>query len=447
MTTRCLALLAALAPAAFGQFTLYQVDGNVEHPAPAVFDVGSVYPNETASARFRLRNTSASPAALSLLAVRGSGFSLSGAPALPFGLASQQAIDFSVLFQAKSVGSYSAALDSEGIAVILTAAVLPGLTYQVDGAPLGPAGANFGTIETGASMARHFTATNLTALPLPVPPVSAGPRGFSVPAPVSSGAILQPLGVTQFDVVFQPAGVGNWTGALTIGDRTYPLTGTAVGPPLPRPALTIELADARSGQQGSIAVNLDAASRTAGAGTLTLDFQPSVKGATDPAIQLGVMGRALPFTIAAGDTQVRFGDLRSVDFQTGTTAGTIVVMVELGGVTDRKTILIPPAAVGIVSAAGTKSSASIDLRVSGFDNTRTAGAIVYTFYDAAGIALPPIPADNTADFARFFAVSDGGGAFLLRSVFPVTGDPSKIAAFEVEFKNSMGSASTGRVSF
>ena len=143
--------------------------------------------------------------------------------------------------------------------------------------------------------------------------------------------------------------------------------------------------------------------------------------------------------------QVHFGDLLAVAFQTGTTAGTIGITVELGGVTDRKAIVIPPAPVGIVSAQGTKSANSVELRVSGFDNTRTAGAIVYTFYDAVGAALPPIAVENSADFAAFFAASDTGGAFALRAVFPVTGDTSKIAAFEVELKNSAGTASTGRV--
>ena len=37
---------------------------------------------------------------------------------------------------------------------------------------------------------------------------------------------------------------------------------------------------------------------------------------TDPAIQLGVVGRSLPFTVAPGDTR-----LPPVNFRTGTTAG------------------------------------------------------------------------------------------------------------------------------
>ena len=55
--------------------------------------------------RSRPRRTSASgtfptaPAALTLLAVGGTGFELSGAPALPAGLAPQQSFDFAVVFQ------------------------------------------------------------------------------------------------------------------------------------------------------------------------------------------------------------------------------------------------------------------------------------------------------------------------------------------------------------
>jgi hypothetical protein len=166
------------------------------------------------------------------------------------------------------------------------------------------------------------------------------------------------------------------------------------------------------------------------------------KGATDPAIQLGVAGRFLPFTISAGDTR-----LPAVNFQTGTTAGTIAIGVELGGATDRKTIAIPAAPVTIQSATAARSSGSIELRVTGFDNTRSAGTVVYTFYDAAGNALPAITVDNSADFRAWFAESDLGGLFGLRAVFPVTGDGSRITGFAVEMRNSAGNAVTGRLPF
>ncbi len=442
------ALLLLLAIPAFAQFSLYKIEGNVELPVAAVLHIGSVDPAEAATMRFRLRNTSAAPASLSILSVKGAGFSLAGAPpTLPIGLASQQAIDFTAVFRANATGTYSAALDSEGIAVILTATVLPTLTFQFEGASIPAAGLTFGAVEAAASVARRVTVTNLTSFPTVAPPINVRGDGFTLPPPIPAGRLLQPLDTAAFDILFQPSGAGTWTGSLLIGERAYPLTGTAIGPPLPHPLLAIDLPTARSAQQGSIVVNLDAPARTTGAGTLTLDFEPLSPGPTDPTIQLGVVGRSLPFTIATGETQVRFGELAAVTLQTGSTAGTIVVSVELGGVTDRKLIVIPPEPVTITASQATRTASSLEVRVSGLDNTRTAGAIVYTFFDAAGLPLATIATDNSADFKTFFAASDAGGAFALRAVFPVTGDASKITAFEAELKNAAGSASTGRVKF
>jgi hypothetical protein len=96
---------------------------------------------------------------------------------------------------------------------------------------------------------------------------------------------------------------------------------------------------------------------------------------------------------------------------------------------------------------GTISAGAIDLRIGGFDNTRTAGPVVYTFYDTAGATIASIPADNSADFKAYFGVSGAGGAFLLRAVFPVAGDASRIGSFEVQMTNSAGPATTGRVRF
>ena len=168
------------------------------------------------TALFRLRNTSRGRRRRSRsLAVRGTGFSLAGAPAMPVGLASQQAIEFTVVFQANAVGAYSAALDSEGIAVIVTATVVPSLTFQVDGATLSSAGLNFGTVEVDTPVSRRVTVTNLTSLPFIVPPISIAGRRVYALAARPSGALLQPLDTASFDILFQPSGVGTWTGALS----------------------------------------------------------------------------------------------------------------------------------------------------------------------------------------------------------------------------------------
>lgn len=430
-------LCVTLAQAAFGQFAVSRMETGAERPVGAVLDLGRVYPAEAATGRLKIRNVSATPAAVTALAINGTGFSLSGVPKLPAGLGPDEAFEFFVVFQATPAASYSAILEADGIAILVTAAVLPGLTHSI-----GASGLAFGTVEAGTSRSTSVSVANLTGFALPFPPLATSGDAFSIANAPDGATVLQPSDSVSFDIVFHPAGAGTWTGTLAIGERKFPLTGTAVGPALPKPILRVDLPEARSGQTGSVSVRFDGPAKNAGAGTLTLAFEPLVKGATDPAIQLGVVGPSLPFTVAVGDTR-----LPAVNFQTGTTAGTITIAAELGGSTDSKSIVIPPAPIGILAAGASRATGSIDIRLTGFDNTRTAGPVVYTFFDASAAALPPIAVDNTRDFAGYFAGSDAGGAFVLRAVFPVTGDTSKITAFEARMTNSAGSTSTGRISF
>jgi hypothetical protein len=440
---RLLLVAALAAPAAFAQFEIYLVDGNVERAVPALYQLGTFQPGEIGTAEFRIRNTSAQPAALSLLAVSGSGFSLSGAPTIPAGLASQQAIDFQVIFQATTPGNYSAALDSEGISILLAATVVQSLTYEVDSQILGAAPVDFGSVELGSSAHRHFTIANQTGVALGIPAISVDGAGFFLTGTSPSGGVLQPQQTAGFDVQYQPAVAGTSTGSLVIGSRAYALTGIAAAIGLPKPSLQLDLTQPRSGQQGTLTVSFDAPARTSGTGSVTLEFQPQPASATDPAIQFAAGGQKVSFPVAPGDTQASF------PFQTGTTAGTLAFTVVLGANSDRKTVTIAPDAVNLTASQGVRSAGNVEVRLTGFDNTRSVSRLTYTFFDAAGNAIPPgaLAVDSAADFARFFPGSDAGGNFELRAVFPVTGDASKIAAFEAQIANSAGTAQTGRIMF
>jgi hypothetical protein len=112
-------------------------------------------------------------------------------------------------------------------------------------------------------------------------------------------------------------------------------------------------------------------------------------------------------------------------------------------------ITIVPAPVGISAVAGTRSAATVEIRVTGFDNARTAGRLAFTFFDPSGNPLTPAPlqADATQAFGQLYETSDAGGAFLLRAVFPVTGDSGRIAAFEASISNSEGTTVTPRGRF
>jgi hypothetical protein len=86
--------------------------------------------------------------------------------------------------------------------------------------------------------------------------------------------------------------------------------------------------------------------------------------------------------------------------------------------------------------------------LTGFDNTRTAGPLTFTFYDTSGnpIGGGPIEANGTASFAAYFQNS-AGGTFTLTAVFPVSGNTGQVVEFQAVVTNSAGSATTARTAF
>ena len=338
-------LTACLLPAARADFRLFLVNGDTEQAAPAVYNLGTVYPGDTAPVHFRLRNMAAASAVLSYLEVRGTGFGPKYPLTLPLTLDAQAAVDFTVTFSAPEFGSYSAIVDSEGTSVTLLATV-----------PVAPSPARLTVV-----------------LPLP-----------------------------------------------------------------------------RSAQQGSVMVNLDAAASRAVTGSVALDFQPAPAGASDPAIVFASGARTAAFACDAGATQCRFSGQQDALFQTGTTAGVLTFTARFGtAISDQKTIPILPAPVGMANTQGSRLPDSLEVRIAGFDNARTAGLLAFTFFNAAGSPIFPgtLRTDAGAAFQQLYKTSDAGGAFLLRAVFPVTGDPSQVASFEASISNSEGTTVSARTQF
>jgi hypothetical protein len=430
MKRRFTTVLLFLAAPAFAQFQLYVVEAGNERSAPALYNLGSVYANETSTANFRLRNVSTAPAQVTLLSVAGSGFTIA-APAIPLTVAAQAAIDLSVIFRSADVGTYSAALRSDGVSILLTATVLPRITL---------AGSfDFGSIGPGSSVQHAFTLTNLTSQVVIVPAIFVHGVDFSLVGLPPAGQAFLPQQSASFTVLFTPRVSGLSQGTLVFGDRSYTLTGVGADPPLPKPFITVDLKQVASGQQGTVVIRFGTPSQSSGVGALALDF----RGATDPTVAFASGGRTTSFSVAPGDTQA------SVPFQTGTTAGTPVFTAQLGGATDQLIVVLPNAPAAVSGTHGQRAPSSVQVDVTGFDNTRTLGALAFTFYDSAGNVLPPgsIQTNASADFEKFFAESDLGGAFVLRAAFPVTGDTSRIAACDVTLTNSSGVTKTPRISF
>jgi hypothetical protein len=451
-----LCLCAWLVPAARAQFAFSVVNGTTVTPVGVSYSFGNVAPGMTASATFQLQNTSTSAATLTDLYVAGAGFSISSGPSLPQTLDSQAIVTFTVSFEGTADGGYSAYLFAngltDGVQALLTAAVVPGLTYRVQTASgtenLGalPAIA-FGSVNLGQTSSVQFVASNTTSQVVTVPAITVSGSDFSLSGASISGTAVQPGSQATFSVEFQPSAAGTRSGTITIGANSYALTGTGIAEALPQPHVNILLSQAQSAEPGTISVTFESPAASSGSGTLTLAFQPSISGAVDSAIVFASGTQSAAFTFSAGDVQATFTSGSSIGFQTGTTAGTIQFTAQIGSLSDQQSVTIAPAVVSFTNTQANVYTGSVVVQIAGFDNTRSAGALSFTFYDAGGNLIAPgaIPANATAAFAQYFSTSEGGG-FLLSATFPVTGDASQITYVQAAFSNSAGTSTTLRTS-
>ncbi len=445
MIRRVLLGAALAATPMCAQLQLFVPQGEIERPVATQFDFGPVPNGDTLDVRFRIRNTGSYAASLTTLSVSGAGFSLTGAPPLPYPLVSGAAVDFTVRFLPPDTGQYSAVLRVNSLSPIIRGSGLPTVAVLFNSTALTPGAAiDLGTVERGATLARNFALANQTRQPLTVQSLLIAGPGFRFGSVFSLPLKLDPGQTAPFDVVYEPKSTGAVDGAMAVDQRRFTFMGTVVEPPLPQPKLSVEPSALTSAIQGKLTVRFSEPSRTAGAGKVTLDFQPSASGfPTDPAILFpAANGRTATFNVVEGQSSAQ------LEFQSGTTAGTLTFTAELGANTDQIALTIPPAPMGVDTIRGTRTSTGVEVFLAGWDNTGSASAIAFTFYDIAGAMIgSAIRADLSADFRKYFHSSDIGGVFGLRAVFPVQGDATRIAGVEAEVVNSVGTTRTRRASF
>lgn len=461
MTGRLVALGCLAAGSVLGQLQLFTVPDGL--PAGTVVDMGVVSPGATLEQSFRLKNTGGASETLSVLSVAGTAFDFSTPPSLPMTLASGNIFDFKVRFQPATPGSYSAVLSINTTSVFLRAAAVARVTVSVmqDGAPTQLTSGtlvNFGTADTATPVVRRFTLENKTTQPMAAPPISlslpvlgSDVLAFSLSLSWTGSLTLAPGDKATFDVtLLNTAPLGAHDAILQVDQRQYTLHGV-IGKPLPPiPKIALDQAVAQSAQTDSVVVRLAPAAKFAGSGQVQLDFRPASTGAPDdPAIAFLTGGRTATFSYAAGDDIANFGGASSARFQTGTTAGTITLTVTLGDVTDQTSLAIPPQPVGFDPLKTTRTATGIELRVNGFDNTRSVSQLSFSFFDAKGQPIKPgaLKVDATSDFRTYFAGSSVGGMFSLRAVFPVTGDATQIDNVVVELDNSAGPSLSQKAKF
>jgi hypothetical protein len=469
-----LLLFAALLPiSALAQLQLFVFDGTNETPAGAVLNVGSAGPGDTVTTRFRVRNSGTASATLQSLSLAGTGFTFSAVPSLPYILAPYTGspvseVEFDVAFSPTSVASYSAFLAVNTINVILNGTGTPAALLTLAGSNIPFAdGAiiDFGSVPSGATKLLTFDLSNPSGISVTVDALTVSGAGFKGPVGASAPITVAPGQIVSFQIAFQPASGQASQGTLALDQRSFVLTGQGLSPPLPGATIVFGSSPGSSADQNNVSINLASASQVSGTGTLTMTFQPSVKGVTDdPAVQfLSGPLRQATVTISPGNTMAMFdGGQSDLAFQTGTTAGTITMVLTLNGSATpaaQATLTIAPAAVSIQTATairllgsvivngivgGVNSGGEVDVSVTATDNTYTASQVAFTFFDKTGAPMSPgtIQEDATSDFQSYFATTQTGGAFALLAKFPVTGDVTQIISATVAITNSVGVTTT-----
>ena len=450
-----LVVAALLVPWALqAQMKLFVLQQGVEQAVGASYQVGTVAAGDFVDTAFRVRNTSAASAWLQGLNVAGYRFSFASLPQLPVQMVAGGSLDFLVRFAPLDFGSYSAYLNINGVPTILmgtgqAAAMLSLMNGATRTALVNGDSVDFGSTELGSQSVRSFELANPTTQVVPVQALAASGASFSLSTALALPLTLQPQQTVSFQVTFAPAAVGQQQGALQVAGRWYPLTGIGRAPSVPQPQIVIDPVALRGGQQAKVSVQLASASQAAASGSLSMDFTPSVPGkADDPAIQFPATGsRTIALQVSSGDTMARFSGQTSTEFQTGTTAGTITFTVTLGSYKQQLTAVVPSAPVVVDAASATRAATGIAVQITGFDTSRSASLLSFTFYDMYGHTIAPgvLQIDASKPFLNYFGSTVLGSMFTLQVVFPVQGDSSQIVAMEAALSNALGNTQTDRV--
>ena len=161
------------------------------------------------------------------------------------------------------------------------------------------------------------------------------------------------------------------------------------------PTLQFNAASYASGQQGVLTMTIPGGAPIAATGYVNLSFTPStaaVKDDSEIVFLANGSQRSIPFSVGAGATTALLSGQNSAAFQTGTTEGTVTFTITtataLTGNSPVQTIAIGGTPVILDSTSASKERAGfLDITITGADNTYSAGAMSFSFFDASGNAI------------------------------------------------------------
>ncbi len=390
-------------------------------------------------------NTGASSVTIQSAATTGLYFSLCCETG--FVLQAGGSHSLTLTFAPLQTGYFSGALQIDGLAIFLFGRGLATPTLFVQSGP-GAAQAHSGTpliLTESVPYSGQFACLleNNSATPVIVNALtSSGDWTLTgiPPLPLT----LQPGQQAAFTLLGSTASSGTLAGVIHVDQQSYAID---AHPPTPGIHIHLSSGSLQSDQQASLSIDFDSAPAEALAGTVTLTFESagSIQIADPAIIFTGSSGTSASFSSATGQLNANFAGQPSVTFQTGTTAGTLHVQATWGYSQDQVDIPLGPLPVAVESITATRSSKSIAVTVTGYDNTRTAGRFSFSFFDSSGAFIgSPVVADVTKMFSDYFyqSAAETGGVFKVTAQFPVTGGTGSIRGVQVDLMNTAGDTQT-----
>jgi len=410
-----------------------------ETPVVAAYAFPLTAAGDVSEVRFRVRNTGTAAVEVNRVFIApGGAFRVSNVIPMPRALAPGGFGEIRVVFAPASGGSFTGELKINDSVWILTGASAATAGLEAfDGqawVPVASGGSfDFGRVQPGEAVEKWFR----FSLPTVTSPALSG-EGFS----------LDWFG-ESFRVTFRPPGAGSYSAELSLGARTWNLTGAGAQPTPPLPSFIQLPSELQNGVQQTVEIVLAAPAAANASGTLRLEFTPETgQLGDDVAIAfLPSQSRSIGFTVRQGHSTVEFPDGGAV-FQTGSTAGWITVRILFGLHSVEQRIRIAPAAVKLDAATAGRSPNVAEIVIRGIDNTRTAGQLGFTFYRTNGGIAGSFDINAGQAFAEYYSANPKlSGVFQLRAQFPISGDASLLEGVEVTLTNQSGKCETGRLKF
>ena len=423
-------------------------------PLRSSLDLGSTVTGDARDFTFTI-TAGGSGQTITRIAAAGAGFTLSAMPVVPFPLLAGQSTSAVVRFQSAASGVYSAAFTVNDFSSVLRISVVGGLTL-VDvtggGRAIISTGSNiqFPVSTAGKAQRRSFSLENQASSPVPVPALGLTGAGLKLFIDLPAGQNIPPKAAYTFQMEASSDMLDLLRGTLIIGGKVFEVSATFTNPILPAGHINYDFNSVKSGAQIPVSIVFDEDPPGNSSGQLRL--RAGLNSSDDEGLSfLDNNSRTISFQVRKGERRAMFGTAPYTILQSGTTSAIVNLEFVAANSAANVSLNLAPLPVQIDSVRATRGVNTLEVVMSGFDNTRKVGGeLFFTFYDRNGAELPGGVYSKVSlgdSFANYFRSSTAGGMFELRTVFPVSGDSSGVTAVDVRIANTIAATKTERINF